>query len=955
MEENTSALAVKRNDEDIMTAIQNNGFIINSVEKTPERCLAVVKQNGEALAMIPKALHTQDLCLEAVKQNGQALKYVSKKMLSHDICLEAVKDNGEALSFVPEKQHTKELFLEAIKQNGIALRYIPEKNRSKTLCMKAVKQNGMSLEFVPKSVLSPEFFLLAVEQDGLALEFVPGNRKSKKLCVMAVNNKPLALEYVPDRFKSRELCNEALRQDLRAFIYLPESLYTLDSCLKLLEMFVGRFENTSEMSYDTRHYIKAIVSRFSDAVRNDVQIIRLERKLRVRYFKEKFYDSATNTFVTKEYICYQEEDMVSEFETFIDFYKHLEGDLEDANLLDYSFKGISLKDFNIEGAYISSAVLIEQNLYDDSFYSKNITDNGHYCKLMFSAENEVVEAIAVLHESDLSLTSSLNDHSRKIYYVSDIHLNHKLLKAFPDHATKQEVAQYIRLLVGIMVATATDRSCDDYLLIVGDISFNFEISELFYTELKNHWTPQQIVVVLGNHELWDCSRAGVPSNNTDTVENIIDRYRKMFSDLGISFLQNELLISNGLHTTILSEEQLTSVDLDQLKNICLKSSLVILGGIGYSGLNPDFNATHGIYRDTIQSLDEDMAQAQRFERVYSKINNALCGEQIIILSHTPKDDWSNDDYNRNWIYVNGHTHRNEYYCSDEKTVYADNQIGYYSGSVGLKYFKTSKTYDIFKYYADGTYIISREQYLSFNRGVGINVTFNRIGKVHMLKNSGVYCFIFENTETGKFYLLNGGTINNLEHNGIDYYYEKMAYYSDAIKGLFSEYHNALKLIADAVKKLGGMGEIHGCIVDIDFFNHIFVNPTDGTITPYVATSVVHKFLYPDVSSLLLEQRKDLYDNLIKLTGNTGEGIRLLQGEAKVEHIDISRYVPDTYMYSPSRIMRSIQYLTDVNVIRIWNDKVMNLHTRIENKDESGKLTNNGNLLLPQEAFPTCQK
>ncbi len=52
------------------------------------------------------------------------------------------------------------------------------------------------------------------------------------------------------------------------------------------------------------------------------------------------------------------------------------------------------------------------------------------------------------------------------------------------------------------------------------------------------------------------------------------------------------------------------------------------------------------------------------------------------------------------------------------------------------------------------------------------------------------------------------------------------------------------------------------------------------------------------------------------------------------------------MYNLSRIMRSIQYLMDVNVIRIWNDKVMNLHARIENKDDHDQLKNNGNLMLP---------
>ncbi|MBT2639447.1 DUF4116 domain-containing protein [Bacillus sp. ISL-39] len=66
-------------DRDIISAIQENGWYIDKVEKTPERCLEAVKQDGRTLKSIPKNLHSVDLCFEAVKQNASAIKYVSKK------------------------------------------------------------------------------------------------------------------------------------------------------------------------------------------------------------------------------------------------------------------------------------------------------------------------------------------------------------------------------------------------------------------------------------------------------------------------------------------------------------------------------------------------------------------------------------------------------------------------------------------------------------------------------------------------------------------------------------------------------------------------------------------------------------------------------------------------------------------------------------------------------------
>jgi predicted MPP superfamily phosphohydrolase len=935
-------------DRDIMSAIQENGWYIEKVEKTPERCLEAVKQNGRTLKSVPKNLHSVALCFEAVKQNASAIKYVSRKLMTDDICIEAVRNDGTIIAYstyIPDEFRTKKLYLEAIKQNGKALEYVPDNYKSEIFCRIAVVQNGLALKFVPKNILSKELFMLAVEQNGVALEYVPIKNRSKELCNAAVNNNVLALEHVPNRYKKTELCNAAVNSSWKAFLYVPESMYTLNNCLELFERISRECDDLSEISYRDRSYAIKIANRLPNSINNDIQIIKLQRKLHLREFKEKYFDKETQRFITIEKICYREEDEVREFDLFVDFYKHLGGDFNNANLHDYDFKEVLLTEFNIEGAYINSAVLIEQHLYDDSFYDENVKDYDCNTEFLISAENEVVKAVSVLHDIDLVSNATLNDTSHKIYYISDIHLNHKLLKAFPTNATEMEVKMYIRQLVKKMIDTATDHSYNDYLLIAGDISFNFEISTLFYTELVKYmklkfWNHRQIVVVLGNHELWDFNPRGVAHSNLLTLDEIIHQYRDLFSSLGICFLQNDLLTSNG---TIISEKQLESIDQDELKDICLKSPFVILGGLGFSGLNSQINALQGIYRQTIMSLNEDIEQTNQFKLIYNKVKSVLDNDKVIILTHTPKENWSNEDYNRNWIYVNGHTHRNDYCCDEEKTFYSDNQIGYYSTSIGLKHFKISRVYDIFKYYPDGIYSISREQYLDFNRGIEIKVTFNRTGTIHMLKNNNVYCFILENQNKGKKYLLNGGMINNLEQNDINYYFERMAYYSDAIRGLFSDYNKALKSISDSIKKIGGIGTIHGCIVDIDFFNHIYVNPEDGTVTPYFALSIVDKYIYPNVKALLLAQRKDLYDNYMKLLDGESEGVKLLKGEIQAGNIEISRFIPDTYMYRPSRIMKSLQYLTEVNVIRIWNDRIIEF--QFQNKNKAKDLCDNNDTLL----------
>lgn len=939
MKDNMPDLIVRMSEKDIISEIQRNGYYINRVEKTPERCMIAVKQNGLVLKFIPKVMHTEKLCLEAVTQAGMAVQYLLKKVINTDICMAAVKSNGNALMYIPTEFFTSELYVEAVKQDGEALRFVPDEKRTEELCLIAISQNGSAIEYVPSRILSKEICQKAVEQNGLALEYVPKNWKSKAICLLAVNNNALALEYIPSRFKTKEICELAVQNNWKAFLYMPENMYSIEVCLALFESIVNYFSDLGEIAFSDISHIRAIAARLPEAINSDARIIKFERQLEARIIKNKSYNKNTKKFVVEEYLYYKEEYEIIEFETFLEFYDYLDGDLRDANLHDFNFESINLTKFNIEGAFISSDVLISQDFYDDAFYNANIRGIRNDDSLMLSAENEVIEAGAVLHESDFGV--ALNEDVRKIYYISDIHINHKLIKEFPQHATKQEIAMFIRSFVRNMVDTATEKSYDDYLLVGGDISFNYEISAMFYSELANVWNPTHIIAILGNHELWDFNRNGRMYSCVESLEDIIYKYRELFSSLKIYFLQNDLIILNDSKPIVISEEQLKLVDVEIIKEFCLKSSLIIFGGVGYSGYNSDFNATQGIYRNTVMSLEEDIEQTKRFESIYKMVNNMIGDNRVIILTHTPKDNWTTEEYNHQWIYVNGHTHKNDYCCTEECTIYADNQIGYHIQNAGLKHFNLSLNYDIFRYYPDGIYTITREQYLDFNRGINSNMTFNRIdGSINMLKNYGIYCFIFKNEKNGKLYLLNGGAIKTLEQENLDYYFEKMAFYSNAVKGMFREYHKALKSISNSIKAIGGTGKIHGSIVDIDILNHVYLNPQSGEIIPYYATSIIEKYVYKNIRSLLKKERPDLYLNYKKFIKSNSENELQVRGNMDSESLDISQFITDTFMYGISRIIKSFQYIIDVNVIRLWDDKVIEIG--LTNKKHIG-LTENNNI------------
>lgn len=724
------------------------------------------------------------------------------------------------------------------------------------------------------------------------------------------------LEYVPTRFKTNEMLIESFNETWKVFCFFPENMYTFSNTLDFLNRII---ELKEELDYSDEHLLYKTVANFPDKTNKNIEIIRLERILNVRGFTYKFYDSESKSFKIYENIYYNNTEEVNEFKGFNEFYCYLDGNLKNANLYSYDFFNVNLENYNVEGAFIRSSTLIEHKKYNDSYYKENIESSKDYLDLVLSQGNEKIKRPHDIQIRDIS-DINLNKNDGIYHYISDIHLDHKLANKFPHHATKIEINRYIKKVVSDIVGSKTDKTYYDYLLIAGDVSFNFEISEIFYTELKNRRRFEKIIVVLGNHELWDCN-----SIECD-LEEITDKYRYLFKELEIIFLQNDLLILDGFSTRIINENELELIDVESLKETCLKSSTLILGGIGFSGFNIKFNAESGLYRDVITSLEDDKKQTERFRKNYCKVKDSLSERKVIVLTHTPKSNWSKDNYNSNWIYVNGHTHTNIYINDGNKTICADNQIGYYKETFELKHFKLKRTYDIFKYYKDGKYIITRKQYKDFNRGKFIQMDFKRVfDKIHMIKRKGIYCFLLENK--GKLYLLEGGRTHKLLYNYIDYYFDNMIKYSEALKMSTFKFNQALIKLADLVKRIGGEGNIHGCIVDIDFYNHIYLNPYDGSITPYYALSITEKYVYKNINELLLSKRKDLYDNLILSQNNIKD--KYLINQESLDIYDEPQLVQETNIYKISNVMKAIQYLTNDNIIRIWDDNVINANYEIK--------------------------
>lgn len=624
-----------------------------------------------------------------------------------------------------------------------------------------------------------------------------------------------------------------------------------------------------------------------------------------------------------------------EFEScyFFDFVFFLKNDLSNANLLfcdglenlnascGVDFTGARLtsklcEKFNVmyEPFILPDQVIIPLKHTEENEKTHIVTQNTARDITKYDIEDSTEELFA---------NQRIYPHFRKISYITDLHLIHRLHNF--GCKSKNDIIYVIQKIINNIV-----NESERILLIGGDVSSDFLIFNLFIKLLKMTIDSKnlniKVIFILGNHELYDPKFHGISLNE------IIEIYRKAIEKNGMYLIQNELLyIDSSKKFQKISYEQLLLSEPKQLRTQLQSTRLIIFGGIiGY--------ANNGAYRFFIDRK-EGIKEAKKIEELYNFLIPILKNKNVVIFTHMPKEDWCEEGgYQSKFVYVSGHTHRNEFFDDGDYRIYSDNQIGYHNENPHLKSFLIDCDYDCFDDYTDGVYKISASQYNDFYRGKNIRMTFTReADTLYMLKKNGYYCFIYQG-KSGSLSILNGGALSKLDKDNVKYYYEHMDKVISYINTPLTKYTNILKQVSKQIQKIGGSGSIHGCIVDIDYYNHIFVNPEDLTIKGYWAYNMIYKIVYPDIPSLLKDKCPSLYTNYLKLLENDDKtSLTIME---KSEDIDTcpKEYL-DTTMYIASRNIKKMQRL-NLNILTTWYDNVTENYMLPKIQKEKNQQTNN---------------
>ena len=553
-------------------------------------------------------------------------------------------------------------------------------------------------------------------------------------------------------------------------------------------------------------------------------------------------------------------------------------------------------------------------------------------KILIDAQEVVPEKqsaeLQYSETQDIDVINFANNFNDIVYYISDLHIENFINRKLSNiNLTEDDIKKEIeKNIIDMCRSIAFYNSAP--LLIAGDVAHTNELSNIFYKSLSKHWFGP-VLSVLGNHEIWDFTLTSNKSHRS--LNEIVKCHQK--TPKNIFLLHNQVYCQfHGAEECVLNYENIIRTTDEELSYFLHECGCIVIGGTGFSGNNKKYNASTGLYQDTIQTIEDDLRESNKFKSLHDKIAKCASDLSIIVLTHNPPQDWTTDTLEKNWTYIHGHTHHNCVNNQDgQAKIYAGAQMGYGANTWRPGIIPLNQIFDPFWNKSDGIYQITSEQYGLFN--IGRHIFFGKFfnsrceyaGQIIAIKRKGYYMFALKTERS--LCILNGGQRKRLQIGDIFYYYEKMPEYVQKMQEALQEFFTYQKKVSADIKRIGGDGKIHGCIVDIDYYNHVFVNPYDGTLTYYNAPSPDERVSYSHIEYLLSQHCTALLPNYKeKATANLLPTILPTENDyhkQKTEQNIKGEYSYGREMYRPSRIIRSLDYLMFNNVIRLWDDNIFN--------------------------------
>lgn len=563
-----------------------------------------------------------------------------------------------------------------------------------------------------------------------------------------------------------------------------------------------------------------------------------------------------------------------------------------------------------------------------------------------------------------------------IGYISDLHLDRLIARNHLNPNNLDEIADFIRGVIPFMIEEYWNcdfiaRETQGYisaLIVCGDVSDDFNLTCLFYRELAFYLADSstKIFAVLGNHELMGLKGF--------TYDEIVLKYQTAFQTINDSIKENHylhrsqtlFLLENAIYTypfcgfsknryeRFYSESDLALLSDQELSSILNRSRMVLFGALGFSGLSERYDS-ESFYGGAIDVI-EDRILSSITSNIHERLRRVASSARVVFVTHMPPECWrSNPQYVTKWIYINGHTHINHVTVDETMAEFADAQMGYEYDQPKIKALRIPQFVDIFSDMPDGIHPISPEQMKLFYEGycerIGqrSDAWIKRVNELFVLKKQKYKVFVSE-TNAG-LRLMQGCKFKKTSVSSLNDFWNHFDYLAGMLDSAMFDYRAMLRQLSKEVRSLGGIGRIHGCIVDVNYRDHLFINPVNGYIGAYHADNIVEKYFFKNPISMItlmlpgddqiegyaLAKRILPANSLIMSTGT----------ELSSEIFEVE----DTWHYSMNRVAKDLERLETMGVLRYWNDDIY--RAVIEAPSEKERLRSALQLVFELPIFEDC--
>lgn len=856
--------------------------------------------------------------------NRYTFKNISKNEQTYGDVALALSVDPRCIHDVSKKLITEELCIPLLEKDPSLLCAIPQEKRSYNMCMLCLKKDPSTVEYVPPEYLDEELCMGLLEHDPSLFRLLPEEHITYSMCEIVVEKCPRLIRRIPDSIMSEELCDRALAIENSNIQFVP-SKYITD---KMLMSLIGNdpfiIDKFPPNYVTNRRILKAVeLNGLVLQVVNPKKItqeiatvaVQNNRKA-IDYIPDQLLDDSK--FVKDIGLSKNEINEIKKRRD--DIINEKDGLTDSENTrpdLAHSFDN---------DAFSSPQIVLKKDFNPRRIDFPILSDSELPAELVVSGDARIV----TVDESD--------EYQGRIYYISDLHIEHQIQEYFNEEQVNDRfIVQCIDRKIRTMnIPSSTP---NDILLIAGDTADSPGFVNVFLNKLRFCWQGT-ILLVLGNHEIWYRKEF-----RHDPIDACVDMYRSVIDKSGrvsgmSCLLQNSLYIRyKNNKEFVITEEQILDATDEELGDVISKSTAIVLGGIGFSGY---WEGAIDWY-DGVLDKESIKSQTTRFLNIYNKILRCSGEKRVIVLTHFPFPNWNpardekgSPAYNDDWIYVNGHTHNNfAFRTNNNAWVFANNQIGYEPSNWRLKSFLIKDWYDALSAYDDGIHTISKDQYAEFNFGRGIQCKgCSYPGEIIMLKRKGIYMFLLKGKRS--LCILNGGQRKTAEKD-VEYYFNNMLEYSDRLMTIMTPGRNMLKKIAKEIKRFGGLGRVHGSIIDISDECHIHIDFQTGEPKIYYEPfgfaamfSITGREVYDSVDHLISSHELGLWRDYKELRDN---GSLPLIGELEERHPLIGEKQMEfgNEFRSDSPLVRRVQYLFENNVIRMWNDDILAIDVDEMNK------------------------